>query len=203
MPVIHDKQLTMENESDRKTTTEGCRPRLVLRPLEPDDVALLYDLENDMELWTAGYTNVPYSRDVLRRYIEQGTFDIYRDRQMRLLAVNEDDEVVGVVDLFNYEPQHNRAELGLVILRPFRHKGYGQELVRRMMDYGRRVIHLHQIYAAVAVDNEASLRMFRSMGFRSTVTLREWLFDGEKYTDVILLQLFLKKVTEKFGSSEK
>ena len=35
---------------------------IILRALEPEDLDVLYSIENDIELWSVGYTTVPYSR---------------------------------------------------------------------------------------------------------------------------------------------
>lgn len=165
--------------------------KLNLRPLEPEDLDILYSIENDMELWTVGYTSAPYSRYLLRDYIAKSTCDIYADRQVRLIAEDSSRNVVGIVDLSAYEPQHNRAEIGLVVIGKYRNKGYGREIVEMVADYGRRIIHLHQLYAVINPSNEAALAMFRSVGFSHSVTLPSWIYDGEKYADAMFLQLFL------------
>lgn len=165
--------------------------RLNLRPLEPEDLDILYSIENDMELWTVGYTTVPYSRYLLRDYIAKSTCDIYADRQVRLIAENSSGNIVGIVDLSDYEPQHNRAEIGIVVIGKYRNKGYGRDIIESVADYGKHIIHLHQLYAIVNPINDAALAMFRSVGFRHSATLPSWTFDGEKYADALFLQLFL------------
>ena len=35
---------------------------VVMRAIEPEDLDFLYSLENDIEMWMVGETNVPYSR---------------------------------------------------------------------------------------------------------------------------------------------
>lgn len=52
-----------------------------LRAMEPDDLDLLYKVENDQELWEVGATNVPYSKALLRDFIMNATGDIYTDKQ--------------------------------------------------------------------------------------------------------------------------
>lgn len=164
---------------------------LNLRPMEPEDLDVLYALENDMQLWTVGYTNVPYSRYLLRDYIANSTCDIYADRQVRLMVEDLDRNIVGIVDITNFEPQHNRAELGLVVMDRYRHHGYGKEIIDHIVDYSRRIVHLHQLYAVISTDNEASLHLFSSLGFEASHELKDWLYDGEKYKSAVFLQLFL------------
>jgi diamine N-acetyltransferase len=50
------------------------------------------------------------------------------------------------------------------------------------------VLHLHQLYAYVDVTNEASLGLFRKMGYEVSANIKDWLYDGRKYRDAILMQ---------------
>ena len=162
-----------------------------LRALEPEDLELMYEAENDRSLWNVGTTNVPYSREALRQFILSTTNDIYADRQLRLIAENKDGEAVGMVDLINFDPQNQKAEVGLVVKREMRKRGYATEMLHELMRYAREVIHLHQLYAIVAEDNKESEALFEKGGFSAEGTLREWLFDGEKYINCRVMQLFL------------
>ena len=72
-----------------------------LRAMEPEDLDLLYRIENDHELWSLGSTNVPYSRYALHEYMANSTGDIYTDKQVRLIIENEDRVTVGLADLTN------------------------------------------------------------------------------------------------------
>ena len=53
-------------------------------------------------------------------------------------------------------------------------------------------LHLHQLYAAVAADNSASLRLFRGGGFETIGTRPRWLLGlGGRWIDVVELQRLL------------
>ena len=159
--------------------------------MEPEDLDMLYHIENDMQLWNVGATNVPYSRYALHEYIASATGDIYNDRQVRLMVENVEGCVVGIVDIVNFDPRHLRAEVGIVIEGRYRRQGYAWAALRRMADYSLSVLHLHQLYALVDEENEASVGLFLKMGFRQGGILEDWLFDGRKYKKALLLQLFL------------
>ena len=163
-----------------------------LRAMEPEDLDLLYRIENDQELWCLGTTNVPYSRYALHDYVANSTGDIYTDRQVRLIIENDDHETVGLVDLTNFDPRHLRAEIGLVIERPMRRHGYASEAMSQLHKYARQILHLHQVFAIIGTDNMATLKLFRQLGYEETATLRQWIFDGEKYLDAVVVQKFLK-----------
>lgn len=167
------------------------RPQVLLRAIEPEDLDLLYRIENDQELWCLGATNVPYSRYTLHDYVANNTGDIYADRQVRLIIENASHETVGLADLTNFDPRHLRAEIGLVIERPMRRQGYAAEAMAQLHQYARHILHLHQVFAIIGTDNTATLCLFQLLGYEQTARLRQWIFDGEQYHDAIMVQKFL------------
>ena len=168
-------------------------PQIRLRAMEPEDLELLYQVENDREVWDVGVTNVPYSRYVLRDYIAKSSGDIYTDRQVRLMVEDLDGQTVGIVDLLNFDPANRRAEFGVLIRKELRHQGYALAALKELLDYARKTLHLHQVYAFISKDNEYSLRLFRRLGFEDSGQLQDWLFDGFDYHDAVLMQFFFKK----------
>lgn len=162
-----------------------------LRAIEPEDLDMLYRIENDTQLWNVGATNVPYSRYTLHDYIATSSDDIYADRQVRLMVENAEGQAIGMADLINFAPQHLRAETGIVIVDGERRKGYGRAALDALCDYARRVLHLHQLYGVVAIDNEAALMLYQKAGFSRQSVLKEWLCGGERYTDAVVMQRFL------------
>ena len=56
-----------------------------LRALEPEDVNILYKWENDTEIWKVSNTVAPFSKHMLRQFIENQQRDIYETRQLRLI----------------------------------------------------------------------------------------------------------------------
>lgn len=162
-----------------------------LRALEPEDLDLLYSIENDRALWAVGCATTPYSRYLLHDYLANATGDIYVDKQVRMVIEDQEHQAIGLVDLFNFSPQHLRAEVGIVIQQPFRNNGYANMALQALCDYSRNILHLHQLYAIVADDNEAALQMFRQSSFTISSELKEWIYNGEKYQNAYLLQTFL------------
>lgn len=166
-------------------------PMVSLRALEPEDLECLYEIENDMSLWNFGVTNVPYSKNVILDYITQSTGDIYTDKQVRLMAENNKGEVVGIVDLMDFSPKHNRAELGLVVKDEYRGMGYAASILAKVIEYAKNTIHLHQIYAFVPENNKSCVKLMQVSGFQWTMLIEEWLFDGDNYKNAIFFQRFL------------
>lgn len=167
-------------------------PEVRLRAIEPEDLDLLYSIENDVQLWSVGATNVPYSRYALHDYVANSSEDIYVDRQVRLMVEDgRDGRVVGIVDIVNFEPQHLRAEVGIVIENRFRRKGYACSALRHVAEYSLSILHLHQLYVVVDAGNVASINLFTKMGYVVKAELDDWLYDGRRYHKAVIMQLFL------------
>ena len=90
--------------------------RIDLRAVEPEDLDLLYRWENDSSLWQYGCTVAPFSRYLLKRYIENYSADIARDNQLRLIMVEKESHTpVGILDCFDYDAANSRAAIGLLV----------------------------------------------------------------------------------------
>lgn len=165
--------------------------KIRLRAIEPEDLDLLYTIENDVSLWNVGTTNVPYSRYTLHDYIAHANDDIYSDRQVRLIIESEDGKVVGIADVVNFDPQHLRAELGIVIQAAYRSQGYATAAIEEMLHYSLRVLHLHQVYVIVDDQNTIAQKLFNKLAFKESARLSHWLFDGHEFHDAILMYRFL------------
>ena len=161
-----------------------------LRAIEPEDLDMLYRVENDVKLWNVGITNVPYSRYALHDYVANASGDIYADHQVRLIVENGQKLVVGIADIVDFDPGNRRAEIGLVLEQPFRGQGYGLGAMKELQRYALEVLHLHQLYAIIDVQNETCLQMFRQLGYHESSCLKDWLYDGREYRDAIVMQTF-------------
>lgn len=170
---------------------DDALPIVHLRAMEPEDLDTLYRIENDQQLWNVGTTNVPYSRYTLHDYIASSSGDIYIDRQVRLIIENASNQIVGIVDVTNFDPRHRRAEIGIVIEKPYRQCGYARSALCGMHNYASRVLHLHQVYAVIDATNHEALSLFHDMGYRHTAVLEDWLYDGVSYNNAQLMQLKL------------
>ena len=166
-------------------------PPVRLRAMELEDLSTLYDIENDTSLWDVTDTNVPYSRAILLDYLSSARNDIFADKQVRLMAENREGSVVGIVDVVNFEPRHQRAEVGIVVAPAFRKRGYAKAILRQTIDYCRNIVGLHQLYSVIPEDNKASLRLFQHAGFTYETVLKDWIKWGKNYKNAYLMQLFL------------
>ena len=165
---------------------------LRLRALEPDDIDLLYKWENDSSLWEFGSTLAPFSKHVLEEYIYDSRLDIYNLRQLRLMIElkKQENAAVGTVDLYDFDPHHNRAGVGILIDSSYQMRGVATEALRLMEAYAFSFLHLHQLYAYVPNVNKASLKLFCKLGYEASGILKEWILAKENREDVTVFQRF-------------
>ena len=161
---------------------------IYLRALEPEDLDFLYQLENNEDVWEISGTTTPYSKHVLKQYLDNAHRDIYDVKQLRLCICKEN-RVIGFIDLFDFDPQHHRAGVGLIILeKNERNNGIGTEAITLLSDYAFKTLGLRQLYANVIEDNVGSLHLFKKMGFDEVGIKKDWIFSNGSYKNEILFQ---------------
>ncbi|PZX20703.1 diamine N-acetyltransferase [Breznakibacter xylanolyticus] len=162
-----------------------------LRAVEPSDVQTMYQWENQMELWTVGNTLTPFSKAVLEKYVKHATLDIYQTKQLRLMIdarENESMVTIGMIDLFDFDPYHSRAGVGILINQKHRNKGYAGIALTLFIDYCFSHLGLHQLYCHINADNEPSQRLFESHGFVQTGIRKDWRKIKNGYIDELVYQ---------------
>ena len=167
--------------------------KLRLRAVEPEDLDLMYVVENDTELWQSGGASVPFSHYALRQFIAESAGDFFHDRQLRLTIETPDGTSVGFVDLQHYDPLHHRAEVGIVVVREKQRQGIATETLRLLATYVSRHLGIHQLYALVPAANIPSAALFRRCGYKETATLQDWLRSPEGWQSVIVFQQLLDR----------
>ncbi len=171
---------------------EEIKSRIELRALEPEDIDLLYRWENNKDIWQVSNTVAPFSRFVLTKYIESAHLDIYQTRQLRLMidSVEENSiKTVGAIDLFDFEPLHNRAGVGILIAElENRNRGYASSSLKVLLNYVKDVLHLHQIYCNIMTSNSISLALFKKHGFELIGIKKDWIKVPDGYIDEMILQ---------------
>jgi diamine N-acetyltransferase len=164
-----------------------------LRALEPGDVDLLYSWENDTSIWNVSNTLTPFSRFQLEEFVLNTRDDIFAAKQLRLMVdlvqAGEDATPVGTIDLFDFDPIHRRAGVGILIREPYRDKRHAFEAMTIFISYAFGTLRLHQLYCNIAPGNLASLNLFEKLGFVKCGSKKDWIFDGRSWQEEWMFQL--------------
>lgn len=171
------------------TTLKGNT--VYLRALEPEDLEFVYAIENDTSVWEVSNTQTPYSKFLIRQYLKNAHQDIYSAKQLRLaICKNDNRAAIGLIDLFEYDPQNHRAGVGIIIQNEgHRNKGYGSEALGLVIDFAFGSLNLHQLFANIATNNTASLQLFTNFGFRQAGIKKDWNLKNGNYHDEAIFQL--------------
>lgn len=163
---------------------------ITLRALEPEDLDFLFTIENNETFWEVSHTQTPFSRFILKQYLENAHLDIYEVKQLRLLIEeNNTKERVGMVDLFDFNPQHKRAGIGILVSKKFQQKGYASKALQLIIPYAFSYLNLHQLYANIIADNKKSLALFEKHNFKQIGIKKDWIFFNGVYKNELLFQL--------------
>ncbi len=162
--------------------------RITLRSPEPEDLELMYAMENDTTLWSVGNATLPYSRYTLRAYLEQSRQDLFSEHQARFVIELAGGEAAGMIDLAEYDPLNSRAEVCIGLLGRHRGKGIATETMQLLCEYAFKKLHIHQLYAYVPQWNNESITLFEKNGFEKSALLRQWQRNENGYNDVFLMQ---------------
>ncbi|WP_378187196.1 GNAT family N-acetyltransferase [Aquimarina sp. W85] len=163
---------------------------IYLRALEPTDLEFIYAIENDEKVWEVSSTQTPYSRFLIKQYLENSHQDIYEAKQLRLVICTYDDAILGLIDLYNFNPTHARVGVGILIAETAnRGKGYGSEALQLVIQYVFTYLHVHQLYANIAEKNSRSLKLFEANGFKKVGIKKDWNRDKDGFQNELLYQL--------------
>ena len=159
-----------------------------LRSPEPEDLELMYAMENDTTLWSVGNTTLPYSRYNLRQYLEQSTQNLFAERQARFVIEFTDGRAAGMIDLADFDPLNSRAEVCIGLLGKHRGKGIATRALTLLSEYALKKLHINQLFAFIPEWNEESLRLFEKNGFKKSALLEQWQRTEKGFNNVFLVQ---------------
>ena len=162
-----------------------------LRAPEPEDLDVIFGMENDTSLWMASGNAVPYSRYQIKKYILMSSHDFYTDRQIRFMIERvSDNVVVGSIDLTDIDPYNGRAEIGIALLSEHRGQGIASAALKIISDYAKNFLRLRQLFCLIPAENKTSVKLFTTNGFVKSGKLSQWLVRLDSYSDVLVLQKF-------------
>ena len=141
--------------------------RLKIRKFENQDAARLYEIHLDEEVkkWipNESYEDIEDAREATAFF----TDCVNRHALPCVLAVElrETGELIGDTGINEVEGKPGEVEIGFVICRECRGKGYAAELLKAMTDYAVSVFQMNTLYGRVMKGNDASVRVLEKNGY--------------------------------------
>jgi RimJ/RimL family protein N-acetyltransferase len=161
--------------------------RVVLRPVQAWDRERLYELVETIEIraLASGKPPLPLSLEEVeardKRWIEE------RDENSAWFAIDVDAELIGICGLHSLDHYQQLAEVGIRLGKDHWGKGFGQDAVRTLVDYGFRHLNLAKISLRVLADDERAVGSYRKVGFVEEGRLRAhaW-YDGSRHDELFM-----------------
>lgn len=165
---------------------------IIFRTIEPQDIDCLLAWENDTDNWKVSNTFVPFSRKLMEEYIYSAQ-DIFAAKQIRFIIEEKaSKKQLGCIDLFEFDPFHLRAGVGILIDKDDRNKGIAREAIELLKKYCFKDLKLNQLYCSVGEMNKASIQLFEQSGFIKTGIKKAWLNYGQGWEDELFYQCLSK-----------
>ena len=126
----------------------------------------------------------------MKQYLENAHLDIFEAKQLRLLIEDKSTKKqIGMIDLFDFNPAHKRAGIGILIHPEFQQNGFATEALSLLINYCFSILDVHQLYANITSDNSKSISLFTKHNFQEVGIKKDWILSEGKFKDEVLFQL--------------
>lgn len=163
--------------------------RVYLSPLNKEDAEIYTKWMNDRSVTDGLHLTVNvYSTSDEEKFIE-GTNKREDVRDFAIVSL-ENDELLGNCNICKINYIDRTATLGIFIgEEENRNKGYGKEVLNLLLDYGFRILNLHNIDLKVFSFNERAIACYKSIGFKEYGRRHACYFLDGKYHDEIFMEM--------------
>lgn len=164
--------------------------RIYLSPINADDADIYIKWMNETVARSFGqYPLVVSSKSDLNWLFEPPSH-----MQRYAIVLLDDDIMIGSISIHNIDHLNRNEFLGIFIgEEDYRSKGYGDESIRLILDYGFNTLNLHNIMLSVSTDNVGGIACYEKVGFREVGRWREWVFKDGKYIDRIYMDILARE----------
>jgi ribosomal-protein-alanine N-acetyltransferase len=168
--------------------------RLLLRPFTLADAPTVQKLAGDRAIAsTTGTIPHPYKNGMAEEWIgtHQPGFESGKEAVFAIV-LRERGTLIGAIEL-TINQEHERAELGYWIGKPYWGNGYCTEAAREVVNFGFTKLALTRIQATHFAKNPASGRVMTKIGMTYEGCLRQYV---KKWGDFIDLKMYAILKTE-------
>ena len=161
-------------------------PRLVLRPFEPGDAALVQLLAGDKAIAdTTLNIPHPYEDGMAESWIAGHEERLREGNVVFVIALRASNDLIGTAGL-HIDEASRKAELGYWVGVPYWNEGYASEAAIRLVEYAFEDLSLNRVAARHFARNPASGRVMQKAGMVHEGTIREGALKGDRFEDLEL-----------------
>lgn len=167
--------------------------RLIIRPVELDDVDVLYQWWNDSDIMqnSGYYGGAMVTKTTITRYIESlNTLDRFQARKLFIIAERQTGHLIGEMSYFDYDPVHQFCSIDVKITDGSKQQlGIGYEASEALVEYLFKQFNLNRIQVDVLRSNKVALSLFKKIGFTLEGVSRKKYFNStlDQFEDVVMM----------------
>lgn len=148
-----------------------------------------FELQRDSERTRLlDFIHPPHSRAALEDWALEQSKREFRDDFQWLIEMLEG-EPVGSLVTQACNPRNGTFSYALDVAREQRRRGYAREVVLMVLRFYFSELRYQKVYVATQSDNEATIALHHSLGFKHEGTQRRMVFQGGRYLDLLLFGL--------------
>jgi len=174
--------------------------RLYLSPVAPEDAEHWAGWLNDLAV-TVPLGDEAYMTYGLERAQQDVTETVQRRDHVFTIVEKSTHRAVGRCLLFGVNMVDRCAMVGIFIgEKDCWGRGYGQEAMRLLLDFGFNLLNLHNIMLGVFTFNERAILSYQSLGFHEIGRRRETRWIGGKAYDAIMMDMLEDEFRARYPS---
>jgi RimJ/RimL family protein N-acetyltransferase len=160
--------------------------RLLLRPFTVADAPVVQQLAGDRDI-ASTTLNIPHPYEVgmAEGWISTHPQQFERGESVNFAVVlQQDGALIGSISLMGIDRQHEHAELGYWIGKPYWNSGYCTEAAEAVLHYGFATLGLNRIHAYHFGRNPASGRVMKKIGMAHEGCRRQHVKKWDAFEDL-------------------
>ncbi len=182
--------LNLNFESFTSITTQ----RLLLRKILVTDAQAVYELRTNKQVMQfidkEPLKNLDEATALVNRIIKD--FDDNNGITLCICLPENPHQLIGTIGLWRIEKENHRAEIGYMLLPQYWNKGFMQEAVKAVIEYGFTQMKLHSIMANINPHNAASAALLEKTNFVREAYFKEDYYFLGKFLDTAIYSLLNK-----------
>ncbi|EXG83685.1 acetyltransferase, ribosomal protein N-acetylase [Clostridium sp. ASBs410] len=172
--------------------------KIILRKMRLEDTELYHQWRNDIEVMqsTAPLLDV-YNIKETEEFVTHVILGSHFSKSY-IIVERKSEKPIGVTSLINIDYKNRNAECIIDIGdKEVWGKGYGTEAMKLIIDFGFLEMNLHRIFLRVFSFNCRAIKLYEKLGFQQEGKLRESIFRGGQWHDIIHMSILKNEYQEK------
>jgi len=166
--------------------------KVLLRPLEIEDLEELWLQANDPTIWTY-FLEEGYGEEAFKRYVENALQNLERGIEYPMVLIDLDkQEIAGMTRIYQVDNQLKNAKIGHTwIGKAFQGTGLNQHMKYLLFSFLFDELHFERIGFGASAENTRSIQALKSIGCTQEGVLRSFMpgVDGKERVDIILMSI--------------